>query len=90
MKQAMNRFSIMDPFFFQMMMQKREMVMGLMIAAVAGACHQLMSTDKLALIGVFSIAIGLGLILTKILFNYLPRTYISDCSDKAVFITGKS
>ena len=86
----MNRFSIMDPFFFQMMMQKREMVMGLMIAAVAGACHQLMSTDKLALIGVFSIAIGLGLILTKILFNYLPRTYISDCSDKAVFITGKS
>jgi len=78
----------MDPFFFQMMMQKREMVMGLMIAAVAGACHQLMSTDKLALIGVFSIAIGLGLILTKILFNYLPRTYISDCSDKAVFITG--
>jgi len=64
------------------------MVLSLMTAGVAGASYQLLSIDTLAKIGAGSVAICIGYILTRILFNLLPRPFISDCGDKAVLITG--
>ena len=78
-----------DPFFFKMMIRKRGVVKTLMTLGAAGAVYQLMPIGKLALIGVTCVAFCVGHVLTKYLFNLLPRAYISDCSDKAVLITGK-
>jgi len=70
------------------MIRKRGVVKTLMTLGAAGAVYQLMPIGKLALIGVTCVAFCVGHVLTKYLFNLLPRAYISDCSDKAVLITG--
>ena len=64
--------------------------MCLMVAAVAGALYNFLSVDRLALIGVVYVAFQLGDLLTKLVFNLLPRSLNGDSSGKAVLITGKS
>ena len=72
----------------EIMLSRRSVVMIILLIAFSSALYELIEIKTMALVGIFTVALFCSDIATKFLFNLLPRSFIDNCNDKAVLITG--
>ena len=75
-------------FLLKIMLKRRSLVMAIFLATFSSALYELVDVKTMALVGIFTVALFCSDIATKFLFNLLPRSFIDNCNDKAVLITG--
>ena len=75
-------------FLLDVLMQRRTAVFAVFFAAVASASYEVIGVKMMALVGIVTTAAYFSDLLTKLIYNNLPRRLIEDCNDKAVLVTG--
>ncbi|KAI9560428.1 hypothetical protein GHT06_014445 [Daphnia sinensis] len=77
-----------DTFLLQMLSKRRNVVMSLIGAAFCAAMYEFIGIKILGTFGILYVAFHLSDLMTKLIYNSLPRRLIDNTNDKAVVITG--